>query len=361
MPFFEALASHARAQEIEILVAAGEPHGEQALRGDAGLLGPQINLAQRELKVLGRRVVVRDVSTAIANADLVIMEQARRNLDAYRLLARAPHRRQLVALWGHGKDYTRQSRQLDRSLQLWLTRRADWFFAYTNGGANAAAAAGSPRERLTVVQNSIDTNSLRRGVDNVADAEVQSFAAAQGLRGKTALFMGALDESKRLGFLFEAVAQAHGRDPDIRLLVGGEGSLHDQVLAAAADLKWLSYLGPLHGHEKAVAFKASQILAMPGRVGLVAVDSFAAETPIVTTDWQWHAPEFEYLENGRNGVITEDSVEAFATGLLETLSDETILGHLREECAADSAIYTIETMVDNFLGGIIGALEAGRK
>jgi len=100
---------------------------------------------------------------------------------------------------------------------------------------------------------------------------------------------------------------------------------------------------------------------MPGRVGLVAVDSFALGTPIVTTRWPYHAPEFGYLEDGVNARISDDHVADFARVLEELLKSPEQLARLKEGCEAALPQYTLEGMVDKFAKGILAALRAPRR
>jgi glycosyltransferase involved in cell wall biosynthesis len=282
--FFETLHELAKSEGIELIVASGVPRGAQRLRGDAATVGFHVPLRQREFRIMKKRLVFRRIGKAVASADLVILEQARRNVDAYRLLL-PRHTRRLIALWGHGKDYTQPTSRLNRALHRMLTLRADWFFAYTKGGIAAVTEVGYPMARTTAVQNSIDTAALRSGISDVTCHSIASFSDDLDLRGKTALFMGALDDSKRLDFLCEAAELSHALNSDFRLLIGGDGALREDMQRRASIHSWLTYLGPIREREKAVALATAQVIAMPGRVGLVAVDSFASGVPIITTAW----------------------------------------------------------------------------
>lgn len=356
VPFFDKLHDEAKRRGIDVRVAYGSVGGAQATRKDARTIECGIAISQKEWRLVGRRMVIRNISEAIAGADLIILEQARRNLDAYRLLATKTRKGPVVALWGHGKDYTRRTSAFDRGLSRWLTSRADWFFAYTNGGLTSVIGDGFPASRSTVVQNSIDTSSLRASVRGVSDRAVSDFTESQDLKGKTALFIGALDTSKRLKFLESASRIANDSDSDFRLLVAGEGPLRSQVEDWARRHSWLTYLGPLSGYEKARAMAACQILAMPGRVGLVAVDSFAAELPIITTDWPLHAPEFEYLRDGENAVVTLDDEDVYAATMVELMNDTELLDRLRGAASRDADTFTVQAMVTRYLDGISSAL-----
>lgn len=356
VPFFKILYEAGKSVGIDISVAYGEAGTAQASRNDARDLDCGLAIRQREWRIAGRRVVVRHVADAIAGADMIILEQARRNLDAYKLLMAKPRNGPLVALWGHGKDYTRDSTALERKLSQWLTSKADWFFAYTNGGMETVVGDGFAPNCLTVVQNSIDTASLKSSVTAVDAHAIEDYSRLLDLRGKTALFIGALDPTKRLTFLEQAGRIAHGLDSNFRLLIAGEGVLRPQVESWARRHTWLKYLGSITGQEKAIAMASCEILTVPGRVGLVAVDSFASGRPIVTTDWPWHAPEFEYLRHGENAVVTRNNAPVYARGMIDVMDDRDLMKRLQTAASEDAEKFTIQAMADNFLDGIRRAL-----
>lgn len=357
LPFFVALTKEASKVGIEIRIAYGDSTGSNSPRRDAVQMPGGIQLAQREWRIAGRRLTLRRLPTEAASADMLVYEQARRNLDLYRVILPTIKRgRRKIALWGHGRDYTKASSAVEVWLQRKLILAADWFFAYTEGAKDAVALTGFDQSKVTVVQNSIDTSELRRSVEQVDAITARRFDLEYDLKGKTALFLGALDSSKRLGFLEEASLIAARLDSNFRLLIGGDGPLREQVEIWARSKPFVSYLGTLSGPAKALALASSQVIAMPGRVGLAAVDSFAAGVPMVTTCWPWHAPEFEYLVSGRNALITADDPEAYATSMVELLGDPDQLDCLVAHAASDAATYTIEEMVRRFLAGVSQAL-----
>jgi hypothetical protein len=128
VPFFRRLGEQLGEAGIELVVAVGEPGEDQALRGDAVDLPGVTQLSERRIGLGGRSVLYRDLHGVLEGADLVVMEQARRNLESYPLLiGRRPCP---VALWGHGRTTTRSARAWEHLLLDRLTLRADWFFAY---------------------------------------------------------------------------------------------------------------------------------------------------------------------------------------------------------------------------------------
>ena len=52
-------------------------------------------------------------------------------------------------------------------------------------------------------------------------------------------------------------------------------------------------------------------VVMPGKVGLAATHAFAHGVPVITREHGLHAPEVEYIESGRNGLIIAGNVEVF--------------------------------------------------
>jgi glycosyltransferase involved in cell wall biosynthesis len=355
IPFFERLIALGAANSIQIEVAAGQPNDKQMKRQDSVVADFISPIRQREFCLGKRRIVIRETRPVIQSADLIIMEQARRNLDAYRLLL-WPWRSQKVSLWGHGKDFVLSPSWFSRTLLTRITNAADWFFAYTEGSRAAVVEDGFPAAQTTVVRNSIDTRELQEQLLEISNEEIAEFRRRYQLTSSTAVFIGGLDESKRLPFLFKAGRHAYAKDADFRLVVIGSGPQKDYVERLANEEPWLRYLGPQFGKEKALAIASSEVISMPGRVGLIAVDSFAAARPIVTTTWPWHGPEFEYLVDGRTCLVTTDNEETYADALVALLQDRGRLAAMQESCRDSRAEYSIDAMVSRFFKGIQMAL-----
>lgn len=358
VPFFYRLIELGAQNGVEIRVAAGGANKGQGKRQDGALAKFVIPISQKEIRIGNFRLVFRRVASIIDSADLVIMEQARRNIDAYWLLL-SPWRRRKICLWGHGRDFVTTPSWFKRRAMARLTRAADWFFAYTEASRDSVVSIGYPHARVTVVQNSIDTTDLEEYVARVSSAQISDFRVENQLGTLNAIFVGGLDESKRLPFLFEACRNAYRMNDEFRLLVVGSGSLSGTVERLAESEPWLRYLGPLFGKEKALAMAAADVIYMPGRVGLVAVDSFAAGRPIVTTAWPWHGPEFEYLENGKTCLVSADDALSSADALLSLITDRQRLQLMQAACRSAGGRFTTEEMAARFFRGIQQALASG--
>ncbi|MBB2975537.1 glycosyltransferase involved in cell wall biosynthesis [Microbacterium endophyticum] len=353
VPLFKRMVELAESEGIDLKVVAGTPQRKQATRRDAGRFHPHIQMRQTEFGLLGRRVTFRDAGWSTRGAALVIVEQARRNLDVYFDLLIRPSR---VAVWGHGSDYIQSAGRLETWLLTTITNRAAWFFGYTPTSVNAVVAKGFPPQRTTVLWNTTDTSALRGNLNQVTESEKASF---RGESTGMAVFVGALDKSKRLDFLVAAAARIAARRPGFRLTICGDGPESDQVRELERQYDWLQVRPAVTGRSLAVALSSADAIAMPGRVGLIAVDSLVSSVPIVTVDWAYHAPEYEYLDS-TNSVSSANTVEDYADALENTIYHALSNERLRSGATASAELFTIEGMARRFMAGIRAALSGTR-
>jgi glycosyltransferase involved in cell wall biosynthesis len=360
VPFFEGLATTLAQAGIDLTVAAGRAADGQAARGDSAEIPGLVRLPERRLGMGPRSLVVRSLRDVLHDADLIVMEQARRNLEAYPLLyTRAPAP---VVLWGHGQTSNRTASHWEHRWLDNMTKRADWFFAYTEKGRRYMVDKGFPHERAVVVQNATDTTQLMRQRSDVSVAQRRDML--NGLRltdGRTALYVGALDRSKRIGFLLAAAESLAARVEGFTLVVAGDGPLRPLVEGSARSEPWLRYVGPAFGADKALVASVADVILNPGAVGLSIVDSFALGVPMITTARAGHGPEFDYIENGVNGLVASDRLSEFVAAAELVLSDHLLLDHLRRGCERAASIYRIESMVCRFAQGIDRALNTDRS
>ncbi|MFE5628864.1 glycosyltransferase family 4 protein [Streptomyces sp. NPDC056543] len=358
--FYRLLEEDLDARGVRLLIAHGAPYsGDQEARRDVIHMEGAVRLKQRTAWVAGRPLVHKHLGGLARSADVVVVDQALRNMELYPLLLRQlTGRGPVVAMWDHGRTYTRPQSGLEQSLKYSLTRRARWFFSYTAGGARAVTEHRFPRQRVTVVQNAVDTKALGDAYRRVTEQQSAEVRRTYGLTaGRTGLFVGALSSGKRIPFLVEAAERVADRLPGFRLLVAGTGQERHIIDAAAARRPVVVPVGQAFGDRKALLGAVSDVMLMPGLVGLCAVDSFVLQTPIVTTPWPWHAPEFEYLEHGRNAVVAPDDPEQYADAVTALLTGSGRLGALREECRKDAGRYTVEEMSRRFADGLVQLLE----
>ncbi|MBC9726989.1 glycosyltransferase family 4 protein [Streptomyces sp. TRM68367] len=362
--FFERLTARIQDRGVEVTVAHGSPTGSLAQRHDTGALPGALALPQRVFRVGGRTLLWRDLGALARRCDAVVLEQALRNLEAFPLMVRSRlHGGPAICLWGHGGTYTHRQSAAERAVKDAFTRRADWFFAYTEGGSRYATRAGVPAERVTVVRNSTDTAALQTALAQITPQQLRDFRARHGLTtGRSAFFIGGLDAPKRIPFLLAAAELTARRLPGFRLLVAGDGA-HRRLVedAAARPSSSVVFLGPVQdAGRKALLGAACDVLLMPGAVGLVAVDALALSTPVITTPDAAHGPEFEYLEDGRNACVVTGDESKFADTTAALLIERTRLEALRRGCQEDAVHYSGEAMSARFAEGLLAVLAMAR-
>lgn len=357
VPFFDRLDEALKLHDVRLVVARCDAPPSMARRGDMSggpwakdLVTSWVTLGGWEIPRRRVASIMREVQP-----DLVVVEQALHNPETYPLMARSAAGRYGVAMWGHGRSFSTPQSTAAAMLKQGLTRRADWFFAHTQSGADHVVAHGFPRTRVSVLRNTIDTERLRADLEAVDPGGLEAFRRHHDLApGRTALFLGGVDERKGIGFLLESARIAGELLPGFVLLVAGDGASLSAARAAQAAGVPIRVLGRTDGPDKALALRAAALLAIPEWIGLVAVDALVSGRPIITTDHPSHSPEYEYLVPGQTMVVSAHTSAEYARALVSTLSATERLAEMQAAARHESYRYTLDGMVDAFVEGVLG-------
>jgi len=235
----------------------------------------------------------------------------------------------------------------------------DWWFVYTRLSADLLTAVGFPDSRITVLNNASDTSGFCRMRDSITLEESRALRESLGFDEEpVGVYVGSLYTNKRLDFLFAAAEAIRCEVPDFHLLIVGDGPERDKVKAWCAAHPWARWVGTRFGREKVTYTSVAQVMLNPGLVGLGILDAFVCGVPLLTTDCGIHSPEIAYLENGINGVMTADDLDAYVNASVLLLRDGKALNTLRDGCAISAAEYTLEKMACNFVEGVTRCLAA---
>lgn len=291
---------------------------------------------------------------------LIIVEQANKLLINYYLMIARHFHSYKFAYWGHGRNMQDNPNSIMNKFKYLFLTECDWWFAYTVGVKDFLETCHFNNNKITVVQNAIDTRSLRNFYASIDQHETELLKQELGISSShVGIYCGGMYPEKRLDFIIEALKIIKSEVTDFHMIFVGSGVDSYKVEAAAKNYDWIHYVGPKFGNDRVRYFKISSIQLMPGLVGLGILDSFALETPIVTTDYQFHSPEIEYLTNSYNGMITKNSLSEYTKSIIELFKSKNYL-QLIEGCKKSADIYTIEKMVDNFKSGIIKCLNINK-
>ena len=358
--FFEGVRSRLAAEGIRFRLIVGQPDTESASRYDTTALPWAESISNRALRAGNRTLIWQPVLRSICRSDLVIVEQASRLLVNPVLATWRRLGGPKFALWGHGIN--RDDSTASRIGEWWkrrTIRSCDWWFAYTEGTAALVSSAGFASDRITIVQNAIDTAALAEAHLAVDAAAMKKTRSELGIGSPhVAVYVGSLYAGKRLGFLIAAADIVRLQLPDFELLIIGDGPHRTTVETAAATRPWLHVLGVRRNEELARLCSVATVMLMPGLVGLAVLDSFALELPMITSAVTNHSPEIEYLEDGRNGVIVLEaaSERAYASAVVATMTNQQLLDRLCAGCREAAMRYTVEEMVERFSVGVQKAL-----
>ena len=216
---------------------------------------------------------------------------------------------------------------------------------------------GYPDERITVVNNTIDTRKLEIAVETWRSSDRSHLREKTGTSSDhVALFCGGMYPDKELSFLLDACRRVRKGIPDFEAVFVGDGPSAAMVKEAARRLGWIKYVGHLHGPDRAPYFAVSSALLMPGNVGLAAVDSLAAGIPLFTTSNRRHGPEIAYLEDGKTGRVTDHDPAAYARSVITFFNDNGAKVAFRRYCRQRAAELSIEKMASRFCSGVEACL-----
>ena len=359
LPLLNLMRDKLDAAGVELMVVYGDPLPGETLKADSGDLPWGIHVPCRYW--FNGRLCWQNAMPVASNANMVVVTQENRLLFNYVRPILKKDRQ--WAFWGHGRNFQATSpNSFSERFKRWLSRHVDWWFAYTSLSSATVMEAGFPSERITVLNNAVDTSVMQRQRLSVTPEETDALRESLGFRkGPAGVFVGSLYADKRLDFLFAAAEAIHHEVPDFHLLIVGEGQERDKVQAWCATHPWARWVGARFGREKVAYVSVAQVMLNPCALGLGVMDAFVCQAPMITTDCGNHGPEIAYLENGVNGVMTDNDVESFVAGVVRLLGDPAELDTLRAGCRAAAQEYTIEKMADHFCKGILACLSAQEK
>jgi glycosyltransferase involved in cell wall biosynthesis len=352
--FFSQICRRSAERDIDVQVVHGRAPGTRGERTGGGTLPNASVIRNRYVPIPGVKTeaVWQPALRKCLQADLVVVEQASRLLINYVLLFAERARGPKVAFWGHGRNLQAPPTRMAERLKSRLATCPSWWFAYTPAVATGLVARGVEASRITVVGNTIDVVGLRREVE-------QCRAGTKTVSPAKCVYMGGLYPLKCLELLFRAADLIAERLPGFELHIAGAGEQRGDAERFAERRPWAHYWGPVEGEVRAGLLASSQLLLIPGLVGLVLLDSFAAGVPLVTTADATHSPEIEYLEDGVNGVIVPVGMGArgYASAVVQLLTDSDRREALSSGARNSARFHTLESAAERFVVGIAAALE----
>lgn len=359
VPFYEALRERLREENIEFALVHGQPSKHEEGKADSGHLDWAIEIRNQSWFLGGVEILWQPALRYVAGCDLVVVQQENRLLLNYWMFLRRRFVKQKLAFWGHGVNCQSDNPKgvRERWKRMFHTL-PDWWFAYTDFTKDVLIGTGYDEGRITVVQNAVDTTRLRALKDDIDDAECECLRRELGIEsGRTGIYCGSLYEHKKIHFLIEAAGEIRQQVRDFHLIIIGGGPDSHLVEEASRDNSWVHYVGPKFDRGLALYMKLGDVFLMPGLVGLAILDAFTFGLPIFTTECNLHSPEIAYLRLGWNGFVTAVETVEYAMAVASLLQNPERLHEMQSNCEADSMKYTVQNMTENFVRGVVAAME----
>lgn len=228
-------------------------------------------------------------------------------------------------------------------LRDFLMRRADRVLVYGDEEIGEMVRRGIEPARIVQAPNTID-------VRNHADFSAEPKSSF--------LYVGRLQDRKRLDLAFETFAKLQGRiDDAIRFEVVGAGEPEEALRRLAVDLGIagkVTFLGRITDNEVLAGhFRRALAYISPGPVGLGVLHSFAFGVPVITLREGRHGPEFHNLVDGENALIAEDEA-GYEQAMLRVCADRDMARRLGQ---AAYRRYVEERSVERLIVGFREAIE----
>nr|WP_315224432.1 glycosyltransferase family 4 protein [uncultured Albidiferax sp.] len=347
--FFEELRSQLQGKGIELTVAYGQGTTAEEKKDDSADIAWGVKLKTKYY--LNGRICFQPLKEIVKNADLLVLTLENKLIcNIWHQFFKKNYK---IILWGHGANLQGDFGSYREKFKKILVRKADWWFVYTAMGIPIIKNAGYPENRVKVLNNSIDTESMQRMMavacalqSRVIKEQIEIFG------NNVAIYVGSLYEEKRIEFMLEAAVKIREKISDFELIVVGAGSHIGVVKNYCVKYKWIKYLGAKKNQEKINLISLAKVMLNPGAVGLGVLDSFVCQVPLATTDCGLHGPEIVYLENHVNGLMSKNSLPEYVSCVVDLLKDDAALARLRNGCAEGAKKYTVKNMATNFIDGL---------
>jgi glycosyltransferase involved in cell wall biosynthesis len=261
------------------------------------------------------------------NIDIIHAHEYKTDLLAL-LLARATGARALATVHGWTGHSSRE-RWLYYPADKRVLARFPRLIAVSTDIANELIRKGADPRRVTTILNAIDHRQFRRD-----PAKEQPARAALGLAPHHVVIgaVGRLEPQKRFDLLLDAFAALHRSEPNVRLVIAGDGSLskslHEQRRALGLEERVIL---PGHVNDVTALHHAFDLFAQSsdyeGTPNAV-LEAMAMETPIVATEAGGTA---ELVHDGEHGrIIPVGRADALIAALQSALADPAVTRTMAE-------------------------------
>ena len=363
VPFYEAVERlRPKWWEFAVIHDTAKARGKSFLEFDPRSVNfPMKESRTYSIGVAGKQVSFQPFPFEGSKYDLLVMGSELNNVS-YPISYLWRFRGKAIAFWGHGKDSSVEKpegfKALAERTKVWLTRRADGFFAYTNGVRDYMVNRGVDRSKIFVLHNTIDI-AKQRGLFETLISQRESLRSQAGLSGKKVLlFVGRLNARKHLSTLFDAFSFLRRADESyVLVIIGGGDTSVLQNLREKCGESSFRYLGVVSDDDIGRFYVISDLYTFPGAVGLGPLQALCFDLSSAVIHSSIHNPEYEYLSRENALIVPEGATsEQYGRAIRTLLDDRARWAELRDHAWPSIKHLTIENMAQNFVTGVSSIL-----
>lgn len=283
---------------------------------------------------------------------VVISEFAVAYVSMWLLWIFRPIFRYRLILWTHGvtnRDVLKPFSSWKGKLTLWFFHRCDGIFVYSE-------------PRKTLLQKHLSKEIPISVIPNTLSSEVGHFDQSESRNMLDAneefqlVFSSRLLETKRIDLVLETYDQLKKEFPGrVGLHVIGDGPERFRVTEREPDSS-LYFWGAVYDSEKVGRIiSCADLMLCPGEVGLSVIHGFSQGVPTLTLErtekGPWHGPEFDWIENCSNGLISSES--SYSSTAVSYFRDQELQRKMRQG-ALDTFMTRCDfwVMVNRFLSSL---------
>ncbi len=270
------------------------------------------------------------------NPDALIVEANPRYLSTPAAVRWMRERGKPVIGWGLGAG----TKGKGLGVKGWagFIHQFDALLAYSQRGADEYAALGFPREKIFVAHNSVARTPASPPDDRPWTVD-----------HVTILFVGRLQERKRVDHLLKACAQLESKP---RLVIVGDGPERENLQSLAQEIyPEAEFIGARHGAELKPYFTEADLFVLPGTGGLAIQEAMSYGLPVIVA--QGDGTQDDLVRKGNGWQIPPDDFEALVATMKDALSDTARLRRMGEESyQVVKEEINIEKMVETFVGAL---------
>ncbi len=245
--------------------------------------------------------------------DVVIHEFTPSLLSLYIVFLLKPFLKYKVILWGHGFNRSKglSKKHFAYYFRRYLILKSDAVIFY--GDKNRKIINNIwPSDKYFTAYNSLDTRKAQRVREKLKGYDTSVLKKELNITTKyNLIFIGRLKHSKILTEYFTSVIKnVQDSLSNIGVIIIGDGDCKEilQSLLSKNGIKNFYFTGAIYD-EKLIGkyFRISDVMLMPGCVGLGVNHSFAYYKPVITFNegeyGPFHGPEIEYVQNEKTGFL----------------------------------------------------------